>query len=233
LRTPAKSAEAAEWLNQRLLRSWSGPGRTNPVGAIVPTGFAAYARIFPWIDWCLPEEERLRWAELAAINGRVAHPLMEFHLIASPAPGHGPSLIDPKRGPLGPMRGTEIRELAEVLRDFTGTPDLCWYCVWDGYGGIEEREGGAQMIHFSIRDYFLSSGPIEEVTSFDGEGPDIWWPDDRAWCVGSDTDLAASYVGGSVPCIEALLSSKALEALPVSADDRVDSGADVINGSGD
>jgi hypothetical protein len=202
------------------------------VGAIVPTGFAAYARVFPWID-LRGEARRLRWAELAAINGRVAHPLMEFHLIASPAPGHGPSPIAPEHWPFGGMFGTEIGELADVLRDFTRTPDLIWYCVWVGWAGVEETETGTQ-IHHHIRDYFLSSGPIQEVTSFGyAEGPDIWWPDDRAWCVGSDTDLAASYVGGSLGCIDALLSSKALEAMPVSSDDRVDIDADVINSSGE
>jgi hypothetical protein len=198
------------------------------VGAIVPTGFEAYARVFPWID-LRGEERRLRWAELAAVNGRVAHPLMEFDLIATPAPGRGPSPIEPKHGPLGPMFGTEIRELANVLRDFTRTPELCWYCAWVGYV-IDDREGNAPQVHHDIRDYFLSFGPIEEVTSFGyGEGPDIWWPDDRAWCVGSDTDLAATYVGGSSRCIDALLAYTTLEAMPVSANDRVDSEADLIN----
>ncbi len=231
VRTPAQSPEPAEWLAERLLGPWSGPEQGNLVGAIVPTGFEAYARVFPSLE--LSAEKRLRWAELAAVNGRVAHSLMEFHLIASPTPGHGPSPFDPDRdGPLGPMLGTEIREFAEILRDFTRTPGLCWYCVWVGYGGIAEAETGAR-IHHSMRDYFLSSGPIGEVTSFDGEGPDIWWPDDRAWCVGSDTDLAATYVGGSSGCIDALLGSEALEALPVSSDDRVDVHADVINSRGE
>jgi hypothetical protein len=63
-------------------------------------------------------------------------------------------------------------------------------------------------------------------------GPEIWWPDDRAWCVGSDVDLAASYVGGSAHCIEALVASQALEALPVSSDDRVDIEADEISRDG-
>jgi hypothetical protein len=66
------------------------------------------------------------------------------------------------------------------------------------------------------------------VTSFE-EGPEIWWPDDGSWCVGSDPDLAASYVGGDKPSIEAVLTSRTLEALPVSSDDRVDDRADVIN----
>jgi hypothetical protein len=44
--------------------------------------------------------------------------------------------------------------------------------------------------------------------------------------------LAASYVGGSAQCIEALLASETLEALPVASDDRVDIEADEINRGG-
>jgi len=40
---------------------------------------------------------------------------------------------------------TELRELAKVLSDFTRTPERCWYCVWAGYGGIEETEAGAEI----------------------------------------------------------------------------------------
>jgi hypothetical protein len=226
LRTPAETSAPAEWLAERLV-DWPDPGGGVRVGAIVPTGFEAYARVFPPLH--IPERKRLRWHELAEINGRVAHPLMELHLIASPAPGYGPSpWEEPRPGWLGgPLPQQELRELASVLSGFTRTPEHYWYCVWTGYGGIEETEAGAE-VHHPGRDYSLSSGPIEELTSFE-EGPEIWWPDDGAWCVGSDPDLAASYVGGDSRCIEAVLTSQTLEALPVSSDDRVDEQADVIN----
>jgi hypothetical protein len=227
VRTPAETAEPAEWLSERLLVSWSRPDRGSPVGSCVATGFEAYARVFPSLS--VSEEKRLSWAELAAINGRVAHPLMELHLIASAAPGREPSPWDGDIG--GVLPEAELRELAEVLRPFTRTPNRCWYSVWSGYGGIEETETGAKFSTPSgEREYILSFGPIEDATSFEfGTGPDIWWPDDRAWCVGGDTDLAATYVGGSATCIEALLNSPGLEALPVSVSDRVDIYADLIN----
>jgi len=44
-----------------------------------------------------------------------------------------------------------------------------------------------------------------------------------------DSDGGVRYVGGDKPCTEAVLTSKTLEALPVSSDDRVDDRADVIN----
>jgi hypothetical protein len=77
----------------------------------------------------------------------------------------------------------------------------------------------------------VSSGPIEAVRSFGDEalGPNIWWPDDRVWCVASEIDLAATYVGASARCIERLLAPGTIEAMPVSVNDRIDVGADVIN----
>ena len=96
----------------------------------------------------------------------------------------------------------------------------------DGFGGTTET--GAE-VRFSDREYFLSSGPIEDAARFESEPPTIWWPDDRAWCVASEIDLLATYVGGSATCIERLLGTSDLEVLPVSVDYRVDAEADELN----
>ncbi len=212
---------------------WSGVDGGMPVGAVVPTGFEAYVRVFP-AAYSLPDWERSSWSEVAASTGRVAHPLMEWHLISTPAPGSGLPAWSWHAGETLPRMPSdeEFRDLAGVLREFTETPDRCWFCIWTGFGGIEEHEAGEQVHHPFDRDYFLSFGPIDAVTSFeDGdEGPNIWWPDDRAWCVASEIDLATTYVGGSADCIARLRASMQLEVLPVSVNDRVDINADVING---
>ena len=57
----------------------------------------------------------------------------------------------------------------------------------------------------------------------------IWWPEDRAWCVATDIDLCDTYVGGSRECIEAVLSSPKLEALPTTLDAALHLGSDTIN----
>jgi hypothetical protein len=230
MRTPAGDASPAAWLAERLLEPWSTPNDGMPVGAIVPTGFEAYARMLPPV-YEHPSGRRLRWRDLAAINGRIAHPLMEWHLIRTPAPGSGRPLWSPlSRVRDGPPEDDQLRELASVLRGFSGATERCWYCVWSGYAGIEETEGGAEVDH-GDRVYFLSSGPIEAVTSFE-QGPNIWWPDDRAWCVASEIDLPATYIGASARCIDALLDAEVLEVMPVQPEDRVDVHADVINETG-
>ena len=87
------------------------------------------------------------------------------------------------------------------------------------------------------RDYLLFRGPLDAVMSFLedrmfpfwGDSPNIWWPEDHAWCVATDIDLFDTYVGGSRECIEAVLSNPDLEALPTTIDARVDLYGDTIN----
>jgi hypothetical protein len=94
MRTPAPESGPADWVGEGLLKPWSGSDGGNPVGAIVPTGFEAYARVFPTVYEVPPEPpaappapleawQPLRWSEVAAMNGRIAHPLMEWHLIST------------------------------------------------------------------------------------------------------------------------------------------------------
>jgi hypothetical protein len=222
VRIPAEDSAGADWLGERLLPPWSGADGGNPVGAIVPTGFEAYARITHSPD----PASRLTWTEVAAATGRIAHPLMEWHRITTPA-SRRDRVWDGGRGE--PLEGApaedELRALVTVLRRFTETRERCWFCSWTGFGGTTER--GAEVV-LPAREYFLSSGPIEETTSF-ANPPNLWWPEDRAWCVASEIDLLATYLGGSHECIQALLDADALEVFSVSTEDRVDVEADAIN----
>ncbi|WP_413768920.1 hypothetical protein [Rhodococcus pyridinivorans] len=59
--------------------------------------------------------------------------------------------------------------------------------------------------------------------------PNLWWPQDRAWCVATNIDPMASYVGGSRQCIEAILASPDLEAFEVAAEMSVQWDSDSVN----
>lgn len=63
------------------------------------------------------------------------------------------------------------------------------------------------------------------------QAPDIWWPEDRAWVLGSDTDLDTTYVACSAECAEALLKLKLrqLECLSTRPEHRVDIDGDSLN----
>ena len=84
------------------------------------------------------------------------------------------------------------------------------------------------------REYLLFYGSLETVPSLSryppwGQSPNLWWPEDRAWCVSTDVDAYDTFVGGSEACIEAILNCPDLEALPVTIDDRIDGEADMVN----
>ncbi|MFF0746690.1 hypothetical protein ACFYVL_40510 [Streptomyces sp. NPDC004111] len=58
------------------------------------------------------------------------------------------------------------------------------------------------------------------------DGPEFWWPDDHSWVVTTDYDLLSTYIGCSVTTAERILRDDVLEALPVTAQTRVDWYAD-------
>lgn len=46
----------------------------------------------------------------------------------------------------------------------------------------------------------------------------MWWPEDHAWFVGSDTDLFTTYIGGSQALVDELVACRELEAYEVPAE---------------
>lgn len=78
----------------------------------------------------------------------------------------------------------------------------------------------------------LLGGPLSAVGAFyelHHRPPCQWWPEDRAWCVGTDIDLMTTYVGGSSACIDDLLRDDRIESLAVSVDQLVTWDADTVN----
>jgi hypothetical protein len=56
----------------------------------------------------------------------------------------------------------------------------------------------AGCVHLPQRDYLLFEGPLEAATElgwnmqgggFVPQSPNLFWPDDHAWCVASEIDL--------------------------------------------
>jgi hypothetical protein len=93
---------------------------------------------------------------------------------------------------------------------------------------------GAPVFRVPSRGYHLLHGPLSELDRFYAPGadpPSIWWPEDRAWCVGGDVDLMTTYVGASAAAIEAVVSDEELEALTIPAGQSVTWEADTLNPS--
>jgi hypothetical protein len=79
------------------------------------------------------------------------------------------------------------------------------------------------------RDYLLFTGPLEAVSelgatigdTFVAQSPNLFWPQDHAWCVASEIDLACTLVAGSELLAEALLANPSLQARPVDPSDAL------------
>jgi hypothetical protein len=121
----------ADWIGPRLA-PWGGD---HIASIVVPSGFAAYARVLHPAEIAEHGGRPVRWADVAAWSGLPLRPDAQFHSIALPPtdPGGPP----PYQGQ-GPRDGSlfepDAEVLAGILRDWTATPEDCWFCVWDGYG---------------------------------------------------------------------------------------------------
>jgi hypothetical protein len=104
------------------------------------------------------------------------------------------------------------------------------YALWNGYGGMHIE--GAEMIELPHRPMYLITGSIDDATQpfgIPGRTANLWWPSDQQWCVATDIDLMTTYVGGGANCIRTIINSDALEAMPVTSEQRVTWDADTIN----
>ena len=242
--TLQRETSPARWIEDALAGT---PWAT--VRSLVPVGFEAYARVLHPAhrrggDQRYPSWTPVRWSELAAKNGGVMHRLVQFDRIGGIGTRYDTrpaSRLGDTSGEIGPpligsLPFELIAPLVSVLGASTATADTCWFCVWHGYGWLPMLEGheGLPTVKTPGREYFVLRGAVGAVglfrrTMFLDGGPNIWWPDDRAWCVATEVDLDSTYVGGSAECIARLLAHPDLEAFPAQPDDDVSAASDTLN----
>jgi hypothetical protein len=231
------------------------------VGSVVPAVFDAYARVFhPGSRGSGENAVEVRWAEVAAANGRLMHAAAEWGSLTGSWQLEGqPGVWD--QGPrTGELPELLAMRLAAILENHTGA-NRCFFGVWEGWGTPsvtmafhertpdEVREWQREAVEAEIagwceligrgvslrlpdRPMWVLEGPVAAVGDFYApyrNRPSLWWPEDRAWCVGTDIDLMTTYVGGTSELIDALLADDQLESFAVSVDQRIDWKADTIN----
>jgi hypothetical protein len=216
----AKNADPAFWIESRL-----HPFGMD-VGSFIPDGFAAYARVFhpPYRLTQEGNQIPVRWRDVAGANNRTI--AAEMQLLDLPFyPSHS-SATGEELWHQQPRTGDLPREiaagLAAILALHTRTPELCWFGVWEGFADLDTRIRDAPMFSVPQRNLFLLDGSLDDVLTTLSEvdwiyrSPNLWWPDDRAWCVVTEIDFTWSYVGGSPACIDQILGDPQLEAVPTN-----------------
>lgn len=216
----AKESTAAQWIATGL-----HPFATD-VGAIIPEGFEAYARVLhPAYRRTEGGTRRpVRWRDIMVATGQsMADELQRFAATDGPTQVTvgGVQLWDePPACGCAPLE--TITRLIATLGTRTQTPTRCWFAVWEGWGGLDLDDDvqRAPVVTVPHRDLRLFEGTVQEAAhSFDDivyQSANLWWPDDRAWCVVTEIDFGWTYVGGTTGCIAALLNDPGLEALPTT-----------------
>jgi len=209
--------------------------------------------VMTWRDVDVP------WREVADWSGRTYHPLMQFGAVSTPAAGTTePSPFDqePSTGRLFP---DECHALFSVLAERTTTPDSCWLGIWEGWGTFgyprsmsfigpedpEVRRMSAELVEIAERvrraprfehpgrSYLLAKSTCEVICEIGRPPldvtPSLVWPEDRAWCVGSEIDFDSTLVAASEECVTALIAEDGLEVVRVESKDRLDIEGDVLN----
>ncbi|MFD5079872.1 hypothetical protein [Streptomyces sp. NPDC058371] len=227
LRVELRDLTPARWLEQRP----PGNDGFGTVAGVCAPGFEAYARI---LHPARLDVAPVRWDRVAALYGRRVtagtrwHELIgvedEFHFRNDDTPAV-PGVWD-EHPDEGPTPADVARSLIPVLSRHTRTAGHCWYGLWHGYGRYDWDD--VPVFRTPGRDEVLLSGPLEDADSpmrdsheVLRELPDLWWPQDRAWCVGGDVDLVSTYVGGSAECVADLLATPGLEAYEIAATSAV------------
>jgi hypothetical protein len=160
---------------------------------------------------------------------------MQFHRIANlpafPEPQFPTWVTVPSEGMLP---ATEGERLVTILRGHTTTPNHCYLGLWEGYG-VSKLNAFAGMPRLLLPDraYYLFRRPIDAVTSLTigtfRHPPNLWWPEDHAWCVATEIDLGETYVAASAVCVQQVVADAGIEAFEVPLEGRIDIDGDLIN----
>ncbi|NIL92414.1 hypothetical protein RhoFasSB10_04774 [Rhodococcus fascians] len=128
-----------------------------------------------------------------------------------------PNLLSPAK-PVARWQD-QLASITEVLARSTKTPDECWFAVWEGNTALDYIRDSAPTTNIAGYNYFLLRGPIERATdTLGGLSPNLWWPNDHAWCVAQHFDFPCAYIGGSGDAVADLLALTEIDSSLVRVD---------------
>ena len=133
----------------------------------------------------------------------------------------------------GYLPGGKIRYFGHEEGLLSSLEDML-HNLWEKLRPSPDLLAGVPRLAGQHREYLIYFGSLDIVPSLSryppwGLSPNIWWPEDRSWCVATEVDAYDTFVAGSNACIDRILNSPELEALPFSIDGRIDGDADMVN----
>jgi hypothetical protein len=220
----ADDARPADWVVDGVR------GFAESVLSLVPAGFPSYVRVFHPVRLSQPAQpshDGVTWAELAAANGKRVHAGMQLNAI-------GADLGDLTNWASGTLAPDLASILVTALARHTRTPDRCYFAVWEGFGGLSRDVALAPTFTLPNRRYHLLAGPVDAARvsvlgDMRDQSPNIWWPEDRGWCVATEIDLQSTYVGCSAECLSEITSLDGVEAWAVPPETGVTFDSDTLN----
>jgi hypothetical protein len=230
----AADAHPADWVVAGVR------GFAESVLSLVPEGFGFYVRLFHPAYRRPAEREPptvpVRWQEIAAANGARAHPAMQLVALTRSEDScfqSQPGVYD-QAPSIGSLPVELIAAIVPVLGRHTSTPNTCWFCVCDGWGAIRPDVATAPAFRLPHRRHHLLGGPIAcaaenlAVPTVE-QSPNLWWPDDHAWCVATEIDLNTTYIGCDQECRDDLLALVDVEAVAIDPASGVSRESDSVN----
>jgi hypothetical protein len=79
-----------------------------------------------------------------------------------------------------------------------------------------------------MRDFYLLRGPLSSCSQL-SDNPSYWWPDDRSWCLCTDTDVQWSFLAGSRECVDEVLAQPIMDAVETQPENPARAGMGIIN----
>jgi len=217
--TAPDTVAQAEWIERTCRRSTWGT-----VGALVPDRYRMVLRVQapdPTLeDW---------WAAYMALFEIIAsvgkrHTSTPDHAWFAVWEGHGFDLASTRVAWLDPPGDDLTRRARDEYRVQLRDEDE------RRRASIGTALGDVPRVDLPNRAYYLLEGSVLAVTRLrypdsmdDWRNPDLYWPDDRQWFVGTDVDFWSLYIGGDGDFIEELASSVPTSAEIVTPDLQLES----------
>jgi hypothetical protein len=212
-------------------------GFAESVLSIVPDGFSAYVRLFHPASRCTGDEwTPVPWTEIAEANRTRAHAGMQlnaltgsYHFMNHAQPG-----VFDDAPEVGSLPSELTAPLAATLSRHRTTGESLVVRALERPCDYARRRTPRAHIPPSARNYYLLAGWVEAVSETSTEqshyqSPNLWWPDDHAWCVATEIDLNTTYIGCDDACLDEILALPEVEALPIDPATGIDYRSDLLD----